>query len=137
MLARLGCGLLAATLMLAAPVSAQDESPEMVPLQAAALHPAAYDVILVPRPAGATRSRMFNGERWVTLPNRAEAPYARQDTRQDRYRRPQARWPQRNPRWNSQRDATSGYWPRRPVEDDRTGQQRYRTSERRYSTTPW
>jgi hypothetical protein len=144
MFARFGCILLSAGWMLAMPALAEEERRDVPVPETAGLQEAAYDVILVPRPAGTTRSRMFNGERWVTLPNSASRqtarPYQRPDRPQGRYQNryenryqgSQPSWTQRDPRGNTQRNGGTGYTPRTYVEDFRSGQPRYRAFERRY-----
>jgi hypothetical protein len=157
----LGCALLAVGLTLAMPAVAEpavaDEerppnlAPAVEPGPASHIHSAAYDVILVPRPAGATRSRMFNGERWVTLPNNSMRAYSRQYPRMsrndaprsvDRPLRRNSEWGEGRPRGQYRdrydepyRDRASGYWPRAYAGDDRAN--RYRSSGLRYRANEW
>lgn len=103
MFTRFGCVLLSVGLMLTLPASAQDETTMSTvagtaPEPVSGLQPTAYDVIVVPRPVGSVRSRMFNGERWVTVPDGALRPYLRPYLPRENVRGAQRRWSQREPR---------------------------------------
>ncbi len=148
MFSRFGCLVLSAGLILATPVWAEDEKPPGLPPEAAGLQQAAYDVIVVPRRAGAVGSRIFNGERWVTVPDGVLRPYLRPYLSRDYASG--GRWSSRNSRESDGRFDNRGYQPRsyagrtyadRSYADGSGRQNRYqngdRTSERRYYRGAW
>lgn len=140
-------GMVAAVVFGTATSASSDEqhTPTATDLTASSdqtVQPIAYDVIMVPRPAGSTRSRMFTGDRWVILPNIVARPDGRPvaaspadrraaDEPPRDYRSAQRQWEssrrlERTPRWSTRHEDDRAQ--RRFGDDERPYRQRYRGS---------